>query len=61
MEYAGASESGAFDTIAEKLRRNTEEVLGQVAKQGILPREAGMNLAATRVKKAMSYRRWNIF
>jgi glutamate dehydrogenase (NAD(P)+) len=61
MEYAGASESAAFDTIAEKLRRNTEEVLGQVAKQGILPREAGMNLAATRVKKAMSYRRWNIF
>lgn len=61
MEYAGASESAAFDTIAEKLRRNTEEVLEQVAKQGVLPREAAMNLAVTRVKKAMSYRRWNIF
>lgn len=61
LEYAGASESAAFDTIADKLRENTGEVLDQVAKQGILPREAAMNLAAARVRKAMSYRRWNIF
>ncbi len=61
MEYAGASESAAFDTIADKLRQNTEEVLAQVAKQGMPPREAAMNLAVARVKKAMSHRRWNIF
>jgi len=61
MEYAGASESTAFDTIAEKLRRNTEEVLERVVKQGMLPRDAAMELAVTRVKKAMSYRRWNIY
>lgn len=61
MEYAGASESAAFDTIAEKLRDNTEQVLKQVTGQGTLPRDAAMNLAVTRVKKAMGYRRWNIF
>jgi glutamate dehydrogenase (NAD(P)+) len=61
MEYAGASESAAFDTIAEKLRRNTEEVLEQVVKDGALPRDAAMELAVTRVKQAMGYRRWNIF
>jgi len=61
MEYAGASASAAFDTIAEKLRRNTEEVLEQVAKQGMLPRDAAMALAVTRLKKAMGCRRWNIF
>jgi len=61
MEYAGASQSAAFDTIAEKLRENTEEVLEQVSRQGMLPRDAAMALAATRVKQAMSYRRWSIF
>jgi glutamate dehydrogenase (NAD(P)+) len=61
MEYAGASESAAFDTIAEKLRRNTEEVLEQVVKDGALPRDAAMQLAVMRVKKAMEFRRWNIF
>lgn len=61
MEYAGASESAAFETIAEKLRCNTEEVLEKVAKQDMLPRDAAMELAVTRVKQAMSTRRWNIF
>jgi glutamate dehydrogenase (NAD(P)+) len=61
MEYAGASESAAFECIAEKLRCNTEEVLERVAKRGMLPRDAAMELAATRVKQAMSTRRWNLF
>jgi glutamate dehydrogenase (NAD(P)+) len=61
MEYAGASQSAAFDTIAEKLRSNTEEVLEKVTESGMLPRDAAMGLAVARVKKAMSYRRWNIF
>jgi glutamate dehydrogenase (NAD(P)+) len=61
MEYAGASESAALECIAEKLRCNTEEVLEKVAKQGMLPRDAAMEMAATRVKQAMSTRRWNIF
>ena len=61
MEFAGASESDAFDAIAEKLRRNAEEVLEQVARKGTLPRDAAMEMAVTRVKKAMEYRRWTIF
>lgn len=61
MEYAGASESAALECIAEKLRCNTEEVLEQVAKQGVLPRDAAMEMAAARVKQAMGFRRWNLF
>ena len=61
MEYAGASESAAFDTIAEKLRANTAEVLEQVAREGVLPRDAAVQLAASRVREAMSCRRWAVF
>lgn len=61
MEYAGASQSAAFDAIADKLRANTEEVLERAAKTGMLPREAAMELAASRVKTAMAFRRWNVF
>ncbi|MDP2964322.1 MAG: Glu/Leu/Phe/Val dehydrogenase [Sulfurimicrobium sp.] len=61
MEYQGAGQSAAFETIAEKLRQNSEEVLEKVAKQGMLPRDAAVHMAVSRVKKAMSYRRWGIF
>ena len=61
MEYQGASEGAAFETIKEKLRRNTEEVLGVARTKKILPRDAALDLAVSRVKKAMSYRRWAIF
>ena len=61
MEYAGASQSTALDTIAEKLRGNTEVVLEKATRQGMLPRDAAMELAVARVKQAMSYRRWSIF
>lgn len=61
MEYAGACESAVFETIAEKLRNNTEEVLERSTRQGMLPREAAMEMAVARVKQAMSYRRWNIY
>jgi glutamate dehydrogenase (NAD(P)+) len=61
MEYQGASQAAAFASIEEKLRRNTEMVLSASQSQGILPRQAAMDLALTRVKKAMSYRRWSLF
>jgi glutamate dehydrogenase (NAD(P)+) len=61
MEYAGASEAAAFSAIAEKLRDNTEQVLTQAQRQGQLPREAALALAAARVKQAMTYRRWANF
>ena len=61
MEYRGACQAAAFDAIAEKLRQNSEEVLERVSKDGMLPRDAAMELAVARVRKAMGYRRWGIF
>ena len=61
MEYQGASQAAALATIEEKLRRNTEMVLATSKSQGILPRQAAMDLALQRVKKAMSFRRWSLF
>lgn len=61
MEYQHASEKEAFDTIAEKISFNTEEVLASAIKEQISPRVAAQKLAVDRVKKAMSTRRWSIF
>lgn len=61
MEYHGASESAAFDTIEDKLKRNTRLVLESAAANNILPREASVNLALERVHKAMSWRRYSLF
>ncbi|MCK4586228.1 MAG: Glu/Leu/Phe/Val dehydrogenase, partial [Gammaproteobacteria bacterium] len=61
MEYQGANQASAFAAIEEKLRRNTQMVLATSKSQGILPRQAAMDLALQRVKKAMSFRRWSLF
>ena len=61
MEYQGANQAAAFAAIEEKLRRNTEMVLAASKSQGVLPRQAAMDLALQRVKKAMSFRRWSLF
>ena len=61
MEYHGASEAAALSTIEEKLKRNTRLVLEAVKQKQILPREASMELAVERVKKAMSFRRYSLF
>ncbi len=61
LEYRGASEGAALQAIEEKLRRNTEQVLATARERHILPREAAVELAVERVKKAMSYRRWSLF
>jgi glutamate dehydrogenase (NAD(P)+) len=61
MEYHGASESSAFESIEEKLRRNTEQVLKIAVKEKITPRDASLQMALERVKKAMSYRRFPTF
>lgn len=61
MEYGGASESQAFAAIEEKLRRNTRQVLEYAANNDILPRQAALELAMKRVKKAMSFRRFSSF
>jgi glutamate dehydrogenase (NAD(P)+) len=61
MEYGGASESEAFAAIEEKLRRNTRQVLEYAANKDILPRQAALELAMARVKKAMGFRRFSSF
>ncbi len=61
MEYQGASQSAAFGAIEEKIRYNTEAVLGAVETDKVLPREAAETLAETRVRRAMTTRRWSIY
>jgi glutamate dehydrogenase (NAD(P)+) len=61
MEYQGSSQREVFEVIAEKVRHNTRLVLEESRTKQILPRDAALNLAVQRVKKAMSYKRWSIF
>jgi len=60
MELTGATRASAFAAIAERVRANTEAVLGEAKARGVLPRAAAWELAARRVRRAMSYRRFSI-
>jgi glutamate dehydrogenase (NAD(P)+) len=57
VEYHGGTQAQALQTIEEKIRANTEEVLTNAKKSGTLPRQAAVALAEARVQKAMTYRR----
>lgn len=61
MEYRGETETAALEMIKEKLRRNTEQVLKEAESRKIQPREAAVELALHRVRKAMDFRRWSLF
>lgn len=61
MEYHGATASAASETIEEKIRHNTEKVLNIVQSKNIQPREAAIQMATERIRKAMSLRRWSLF
>jgi len=61
MEYHGASEGTVMQAIEEKLRRNTRLVLEEATRRNLLPREASIEMAVARIKKAMSYRRYSLF
>ena len=61
MEYEGGNQAAALASIEEKLRYNTEQVLEAVKHKQILPREAAMEMAVKRLKKAMSFRRFSLF
>lgn len=60
-EYHGATAASAMQAIEEKIRHNTEKVLEISRTENILPREAAVKLAAERIRKAMSFRRWSLF
>ncbi len=61
MEYHGAGEAAAFKAIAERISRNTSEMLARSKDQGVPPRETANAMAVERVKAAMATRRWSIF
>ncbi|HPJ30421.1 MAG TPA: Glu/Leu/Phe/Val dehydrogenase [Methanothrix sp.] len=61
MEYRGASRSQTFSAIEEKIRRNTGAVLEAARQEEKLPREAAFDLAVSRLKRCMGYRRWSLF
>jgi glutamate dehydrogenase (NAD(P)+) len=61
MEYQGASEATAMQTIEEKLRNNVQAVLEITRRDNCLPREAAMSIAMQRVQRAMELRRWSLF
>lgn len=61
MEYHGATARAASQAIEEKISRNTEKVLEISRQKNIQPREAAIELATERIKKAMSFRRWSLF
>jgi len=60
-EYHGATTASAMQSIEEKIRHNTEKVLEISRKENVLPREAAVEMAAERIKKAMSFRRCSLF
>lgn len=61
MEYHGANESAAMASIAEKVSRNTRQVLERARAEGIAPRQAAEELALERVRTAMGFRRFGSF
>jgi len=61
MEWHGATQAAAFAAIEERIRANTEAVLEASEARGVLPRQAAVDLAALRVRRAMATRRWSIF
>ena len=59
VEYRGGTEATALDTIAEKIRANTAQVLAEAQRNNTSPRQAALALAERRVRTAMHYCRWS--
>ncbi len=57
VEYKGGTQKRAFETIEEKIRENTREVLQLARSHSQIPAEAALTLAKQRVAEAMAYRR----
>ncbi|MFO0996951.1 MAG: Glu/Leu/Phe/Val dehydrogenase [Alphaproteobacteria bacterium] len=58
VEYRHGTAATAFESIEEKIRANTREVLEGVKASGKEPRAVALDLAAARVKRAMALQRW---
>ncbi|MGE0419152.1 MAG: Glu/Leu/Phe/Val dehydrogenase [Acetobacteraceae bacterium] len=57
MEYHGSHETAVFPAIAERIGRNTREMLERATRSSDLPRAAATAMAEQRVAEAASYRR----
>jgi glutamate dehydrogenase/leucine dehydrogenase len=57
VEYQGGTQKQAFETIEEKVRENTREILELAKAHSQMPTEAALTLAKRRVSEAMAYRR----
>jgi glutamate dehydrogenase/leucine dehydrogenase len=57
VEYHGGTQHQAMAAIEEKIRANTAEMLARMQKGHLLPREAALAMARSRVEEAMRYRR----
>jgi glutamate dehydrogenase/leucine dehydrogenase len=57
VEYHGGTQKQAFETIEEKIRENSREVLRLAKTHSQMPSEAALTLAKQRVAEAMAYRR----
>ncbi|MFQ5687357.1 MAG: Glu/Leu/Phe/Val dehydrogenase [Candidatus Scalindua sp.] len=56
VEFHGGSEGQVMETIEERIRNNTLETLESSKNENLLPREAAVKMAFSRIKKAMTYR-----
>ena len=57
VEYRGGTGSMAFETIEDKIRPNTRAVLERAKAESIPVRQAAVDLAVERVRRAMGYRK----
>lgn len=57
VEYHGGTQAQAMQTIAERIKANTEEVLQRASAERVRPRQAAETLAGDRVRSAMAWRR----
>jgi glutamate dehydrogenase/leucine dehydrogenase len=59
VEYHGGTQAGALRSIDEKIRANTRACLSASRNSGQPPREAALQMAELRVRRAMACRRWS--
>lgn len=57
VELQGGTEAQALAAVADKVRRNTNDVLTETHSHGTLPRTAATTLAERRLRQAMAMRR----
>ena len=54
VELSGGTQATVFQTIEEKVRRNTALILEKSTRTGMLPRQAAIELAEQRIRKAIA-------